>query len=66
MKYTIKHDKSNNKWHVFTKNSVLTYSTVFSFDTKTDAQQYINDEIAYSNERMKDVVSIADYFKVQK
>jgi len=66
MKYTIKHHKLNNQWYVVTKNPVLTYSTVIWFDTKADAQQYITDEIAYSKERMKDVMSISDYFTVQE
>ncbi len=66
MKYTIKHHELNNQWYVVTKNPVLTYSTVTWFDTKADAQQYINDEIAYSKERMKNIPSISDYFKVSK
>jgi len=65
MKYTVKHNKLNNQWYVVTKNPVLTYSTVTWFDTKSDAEQYVKDEIAYSKERMKDVMSISDYFKVQ-
>ena len=66
MKYTIKHHKLNNQYYVVTKNPVLTYSTVTWFDTKADAQQYINEQIAYSKELMKDVKSIHDYFKVSQ
>ena len=66
MKYTIKHHELNNQWYVVTKNPVLTYSTVTWFDTKVDAQQYINNEIAYSKERMKDVTSIDDYLNTDQ
>lgn len=64
MKYTVKHHELNNQWYVVTKNPVLTYSTVTWFETKLDAEQYVKDQIAYSKERMKDVTSISDYFKV--
>ena len=66
MKYTIKHHELNNQWYVVTKNPVLTYLTVTWFDTKADAQQYINDEIAYSKERMKDIISIHDYLNTDQ
>jgi hypothetical protein len=66
MKYTIKHHELNNQWYVVTKNPVLTYSTVTWFDTKVDAQQYIKNEIAYSKERMKDVISIHDYLNTDQ
>jgi hypothetical protein len=66
MKYTIKHHELNNQWYVVTKNPVLTYSTVTWFDTKIDAQQYIKNEIAYSKERMKDVISIHDYLNTDQ
>ena len=66
MKYTIKHHKLNNQYYVVTKNPVLTYSTVTWFDTKADAQQYIDEQIAYSKELMKDIPSIHDYFKVSQ
>ena len=66
MKYTIKHHELNNQWYVVTKNPVLTYSTVTWFDTKVDAQEYIKNEIAYSKERMKDVISIHDYLNTDQ
>lgn len=64
MKYTVKHHKLNNQWYVVTKNPALTYSTVVWFDTKSDAEQYVKDQIEYSKELMKNVPSIHDYFKV--
>jgi hypothetical protein len=66
MKYTIKHNELNNQYYVVTKNPALTYQTVTWFDTKEDAKQYVNEQIAYTNELMKDVVSISDYFKIAK
>jgi hypothetical protein len=66
MKYTIKHHELNNQYYVVTKNPVLTYDTVIWFDTKLDAQEYVKDQILNNEKMMADVMSINDYFNIDK
>jgi hypothetical protein len=66
MKYTIKHHELNNQYSVVTKNPVLTYDTVIWFDTKLDAQEYVKDQILNNEKMMADVMSINDYFNIDK
>lgn len=64
MKYTIKKDAFSNQWYVITKNPALTYKTATWFETREDAEAYVQDEKAHAVERMANVKSVMDYLKV--
>jgi hypothetical protein len=62
MRYTIK--QNNNRYELWI-NVLNSYSQVFTFDTREEAETAKQEAIAADQERLADVVTINDYFKME-
>lgn len=62
MKYTI---KQNNERYELWINVLNSYSQVFTFETRQEAEIAKQEAIAADQERLADVVTINDYFKIE-
>lgn len=64
MKYRIEKTESE-KYKVAILNQSFGFEKVFTFDTKEDAQQFIELAQGKSRERLSQVPTIKDYFQVE-
>jgi plasmid maintenance system killer protein len=62
MRYTIK--KNNDKYELWIRINNQ-YSQVFTFETQQDAEIAKREAIAADAERLAEIVTIHDYFKVE-
>lgn len=62
MRYTI---KQNNSRYELWINVLDSYSQVFTFDTREEAEKAKQEAIAADQERLAEVPSISDYFKME-
>jgi len=62
MRYTIK--KNNDKYELWIRINNQ-YSQVFTFETQQDAEIAKREAIAADAERLAEIVTIHDYFKVK-
>jgi hypothetical protein len=62
MKYTIK--ENNNRYELWI-NVLNSYSQVFTFETRAEAEIAKQEAIAADQERLADVVTISDYLKME-